>query len=111
MVPVDSLSERGSGFSDDYPAVAASIPRARTAVARFAHEAGASEESVEAVRLASSEALTNAVLHAYGDEPGGVIHVTAAVASDELWLLIADDGCGLRGSTRGESLGIGLALI
>lgn len=67
-------------------------------------------EKLDAVRLAVSEALTNAVVHAYGGDPGRV-EVTAAVASGELWVLIGDDGRGLRavGGSRGR--GMGLALI
>jgi serine/threonine-protein kinase RsbW/stage II sporulation protein AB (anti-sigma F factor) len=65
---------------------------------------------VEAVRLAASEALTNAVLHAYPDG-GGRVHVTALATSSELWLLIGDDGCGLRAGYKSAGLGLGLGLI
>ena len=47
-----------------------SVPRARRALREFAAAAGATVDQVDAVRLASSEAVTNAVLHAYRDEPG-----------------------------------------
>src|SRR5437588_7486449 len=48
----------------DYPAVPDSVPHARTAIARYARDAGASDELVEDIRLASAEALTNVVGHA-----------------------------------------------
>jgi stage II sporulation protein AB (anti-sigma F factor) len=95
-------------ISRTYPALPESIPLARAAVAAFAAEAGATEEQREGVRLVVSEAVTNAVLHAYPDTPGDV-HVTAVVVCDELWILIADDGRGL--SVRGESPGLGLGLV
>ena len=66
--------------------------------------------SIEAIRLAVSEAMTNAVKYAYVDEPGE-IEVAATLASGELWVLIADDGCGLRAEARSDGLGLGLALI
>ncbi len=94
---------------ESYPAVAASVPLARRAVARFARCAGASEEQLEAVSLASSEALTNVVQHAY--DGAGRVHVASAVAGDELWVLIADDGLGLRVGSHNRGLGVGLALI
>ncbi len=93
-----------------YPAVPSSVPAARRELTELAHAAGASPESLDAVRLAVSEGLTNAVLHAYPDRPGAV-HVTAAVAGGELWVLIADDGCGLEARTSRPGLGLGLALI
>jgi anti-sigma regulatory factor (Ser/Thr protein kinase) len=76
----------------------------------FAREAGAEPRQVDAVRLASSEALTNAVLHAYRAEPGSV-YVTAAVVAEELWVLVADDGCGLEPRAGRPGLGLGLGLI
>jgi serine/threonine-protein kinase RsbW len=93
-----------------YPAISASVPEARSAVAELAEVAGASEEQRDAVRIAVSEALTNVVVHAYQGGPG-MIHVSAAVAADELWVLVADDGCGLHPREDSPGLGVGLALI
>jgi serine/threonine-protein kinase RsbW len=95
---------------ETYPAVAESVPAARRALARFAAEAGASADQIEAVRLAASEALTNAIRHAYPDATGRV-HVTTAVACGELAIQIADDGCGIRPHARRGGLGLGLMLI
>jgi len=93
-----------------YDAVPASVPEARHALAAFAAAAGATNDELDVIRLATSEALTNVVVHAYDGRPGHV-HVSAAIAENELWVLIGDDGGGLHtGSTRG-GLGVGLALI
>jgi anti-sigma regulatory factor (Ser/Thr protein kinase) len=97
-------------FAERYPAQPESVSQARHVLTDFAVSAGADERQAEAVRLASSEALTNAVVHAYpGDQ--GDIHVTAAVVADEVWVLIADDGCGLEPRTGRPGLGLGLGLI
>lgn len=93
-----------------YPATPDSVPEARRDLTSLALTAGVAQERLDAIRLAVSEALTNAVLHAYPDAAGAV-HVTAAVASGELWILISDDGCGLESRTRRPGLGLGLALI
>lgn len=97
-------------LTKSYPAIPRSVPLARGDLAELAFSAGAPAEKLEAVRLAASEAVSNAVLHAYPDGPGAV-HVTAAVASTELWILIADDGCGLEARSGRPGLGLGLALI
>jgi anti-sigma regulatory factor (Ser/Thr protein kinase) len=97
-------------LTQSYLAVPGSVPRGRNAVAAFAAEAGASEEQLDAIRLAVSEALTNVVMHAY-DGTDGEIHLTAAVAGGELWVLIADDGRGLAVRPNSRGLGMGLALI
>jgi|SRR5947209_2388025 len=98
-------------LSESYPAVPASITLARRRLNRFAAAAGAPEEQLDAITLAVSEALTNVVLHAYRDRSGGRIDVVAAVADDELWVLIADEGSGLQPRQDSPGLGVGLAMI
>jgi len=93
-----------------YAAVRASVPSARRALAEMAAAAGAADRQLDAIRLAASEALTNVVLHAYST-PSGEIHVTAGIAGDELWVLIADDGRGIQAGLESDGLGLGLALI
>ena len=99
-----------SRLKECYPAVPSSVPAAREAIVEFAASLGASEQQLDAVRLAASEALTNVVQHAYRTRLGP-IHVTAKFAGGELWLLIADSGCGLHAGRKGDGLGLGLALI
>jgi anti-sigma regulatory factor (Ser/Thr protein kinase) len=86
------------------------VAQLRHALVAFARAAGAAPQQCEAVQLAVSEAVTNVVLHAYGDA-GGLIHVSAQVAGTELWVLIGDDGRGLNAPSRRPGLGQGLALI
>jgi anti-sigma regulatory factor (Ser/Thr protein kinase) len=97
-------------FSRTFRAVPESIPQARREICDLAAQSGASRQKLENIRLTASEALTNAVLHAYRDEPGS-FHVTAVVVEGEMWLLIADDGCGLQANANSPGLGLGLALI
>lgn len=86
------------------------VPAARRAIAEFAAAAGASADKLEAIRLTTSEALTNAVLYAY-PAWAGHIHLTVRVAGGELWVLIADNGCGVHAGPDSDRLGLGLALI
>jgi stage II sporulation protein AB (anti-sigma F factor) len=104
------MSVRNTTLNESYPALASTVPVARRALTEFAADAGVSPARLEEIRLATSEALTNAVVHAYREEPG-TIYVTAAVVADELWMLISDDGCGLRARANRPGLGLGLALI
>ncbi len=101
----------GDALNESYPAVPEVVPLARRALASVAAAAGAAGERLDEIRLAVSEALTNAVVHAYRNGEAGRLHVTAAVASDELWVLIGDDGRGLHAWNDSQGLGIGLSLI
>ena len=86
------------------------IPTLRHAVADYARSVGIDGAQLDGVRLAVSEAVSNVVLHAYAGEPG-YVHVTARVVSDELWVLVADDGRGHNASPLRPGLGWGLAFI
>jgi anti-sigma regulatory factor (Ser/Thr protein kinase) len=107
----------GDSYTESYPAEAESVARARAAVTSFAVRAGARGERLETIRLAASEAITNAVKHAYpgqrGDAPrrGGVVEVSATIADGELQLVVADSGSGLGARGDEQGLGLGLTLI
>lgn len=98
-------------LSESYPATVASVPVARTAVADYAARAGLDGSRLDAVRLAVSEAVTNVVRHAYRDGQTGSFEVTATAVDGELWVLVADDGCGHQSPSQNSGLGFGLALI
>ena len=100
----------GQTMSHTYPAVADSVPRAREALSTFARSAGANSDQLDSIRLAVSEAATNVVVHAYDDRPGQ-IQLDAGLTSGELWILIADDGAGMRPNVQSPGLGFGLSLI
>jgi serine/threonine-protein kinase RsbW len=103
--------EAGSNtFSRCYEAEPRSVAQARAELASFASGTGAPDVLVDGVRLAVSEAVTNAVRHAYPLEPGEV-RVCASVAEQELEVVVSDDGCGVRSDRDDSGLGLGLALI
>jgi anti-sigma regulatory factor (Ser/Thr protein kinase) len=111
VVARDELGEDlPPALSRDYSAVADSVPLARSALVAVAESAGAEDDQLEAVRLATSEALTNAVIHAYPTRAGR-IQVTAWTCPGELVIQIADNGLGFQTGTDTPGLGVGLGLI
>jgi stage II sporulation protein AB (anti-sigma F factor) len=107
---LSSIDRDTPSVRESYLAVPESVPVARRAITAFAAEAGAGPDQLQAIELAVSEALTNVVLYAYSWRTGE-IHVTARVAGNELWVLIADNGCGMHAGRDTDGLGLGLALI
>jgi serine/threonine-protein kinase RsbW len=102
------------------PAVPETVRLARRSVVAFAELAGAGTTLLDRVKLAVSEAVTNVVLHAYRDRDAeaacaGPVHVGVALAGtgdrDELWVLVADEGCGLQPRDDSPGGGRGLRLI
>jgi serine/threonine-protein kinase RsbW len=101
----------GETFSESFPAVPEAVADARNALTDFARDAGADSDRLEAIRLAASEAVTNAVMHAYDAGQKGAVQVSASYVENELWLLVGDSGNGLRPRSNSPGLGLGLALI
>ena len=57
------------------------------------------------VALAVSEAVTNAVMHAYCDREPGAVRIFASVAEGALVVIVSDDGPGM--TPRTDSPGMG----
>ena len=85
-----------------------SVALARHAVADFARGQGCDPEDVA---LAVSEAVSNAVIHAFRGREPGTIDVRAIADGDKLVVSISDDGVGVTPNPDSPGLGLGLALI
>jgi stage II sporulation protein AB (anti-sigma F factor) len=100
-------------FDRSYPATPVSVGRARADVAAFAAAHGVARACVDDIRLAVSEAVTNAVMHGYRGT-SGTVHITARRGDGSLWISIRDFGCGMQPRPIGagrRGMGLGLALI
>jgi anti-sigma regulatory factor (Ser/Thr protein kinase) len=101
-----------SQFHQSYVALPESVGAVRGALVTFVRACGLGPRTVDAVVLAASEAATNVVMHAYGERgEAGHIEVTAALAGEELWVIVTDAGIGLQPHRDSPGLGLGLAII
>jgi stage II sporulation protein AB (anti-sigma F factor) len=98
-------------FRAQYPATAVSVGVIRGEVEAVARECGLAGEALGDVRLAVSEAATNAVVH--GSTPREDAHIDLLVELTELEMLVtvSDSGNGLRPSAAPAGLQTGLSLI
>jgi serine/threonine-protein kinase RsbW len=93
----------------DLPAEPQSASRARRAVLDVLSGIAVDRDAVGVV---VSEAVTNAVVHAYRDrEHPGQVHVSASLDDDGVDISVADDGIGLRPRTDSPGVGLGMPLI
>jgi anti-sigma regulatory factor (Ser/Thr protein kinase) len=93
-------------------ATAEQIAVLRSEVTQYAQEVGVADGRLGDVRLAVSEAATNAVLHAYRDREPGQIRVQANVLDDGyLCIVVEDDGFGPLPRPDSPGLGLGLPTI
>ncbi|HEU4973760.1 MAG TPA: SpoIIE family protein phosphatase [Baekduia sp.] len=93
------------------PAVASSVALARAGVREFAAAHGAPDEAVGPMALAVSEAVTNAVIHAFIDREPGTLRVIAEAGPDEVAVRVVDDGRGLQPRPDSPGMGLGLPTI
>ena len=94
-----------------WPAEVGSVGTARHAVVDWLRERGLSDAPLGDVALMVSEAVSNAVVHAYVGGPPGAIDVEVAVFEDELMVAVQDHGRGLSPRPDSPGLGYGLALM
>jgi serine/threonine-protein kinase RsbW/stage II sporulation protein AB (anti-sigma F factor) len=94
------------------PAHRDEIRELRRQVASFAARAGMSDDALAELQVAVSEALSNAVLHAYNDRDfGGDMRVDAEVDASELLVRVRDYGTGMAPRTDSPGMGLGLSII
>lgn len=95
-----------------WPAVDASIALARAAVIGYLQSADTTDPPLEDIRLALSEAVTNAVVHGYvSARVPGDVRVEVELDDLQVRVSVEDDGGGLKPRHDSPGLGIGLPLI
>ena len=93
-----------------FPGTPPGVGELRRAVGEIARRCGLPDSTVDAARLAASEAASNAVIHAYREHPGD-LRLRAHLEGDELHVVIADRGDGLAPRTDSPGLGLGLPIM
>ncbi|HWI61642.1 MAG TPA: anti-sigma F factor [Symbiobacteriaceae bacterium] len=77
----------------------ASVPQnvgvARLLVAMVAAQADFTVAEVDEVKLAISEAVTNAVIHGYGSEPNHTVRLEVTLHENQLDVVVSDEGRGI----------------
>jgi anti-sigma regulatory factor (Ser/Thr protein kinase) len=97
-------------FEARIPGTPLGVRMLRREMAGIAKDCGMDAEGIADVRLAVTEAATNAVVHAYA-KAEGELSVTAAMQDGELAIVVGDTGPGLVERHDSPGLGVGLSVI
>ena len=93
-------------------ALAQAVQGLREQVAAFAEAHGVGGEPLGDLRLATSEALSNAVIHAYTDRPApGSVTARIAIDGSGGQVSVSDRGIGMRARRDSPGAGLGLSII
>ncbi|OAH55941.1 MULTISPECIES: anti-sigma F factor [Bacillaceae] len=68
---------------------------ARVAVAAFAAKLNPTMDDLAELKTAVSEAVTNAIIHGYDSNPGGIVYITATIDDGEIDVIVRDEGRGI----------------
>ena len=79
----------------EFPSKSVNESYARSAVAAFAAQLDPTMEELGDIRTAVSEAVTNAIVHAYPDELGTVWLKARILEGDKLEIVVKDKGRGI----------------
>lgn len=93
MTADPARNDAARSVSLEFPARAEYVVLARLAMAGLGRTARIDDETVADLKLALSEAVNNAVLHAYPDEPGSV-RITYELAPERVSIIVEDEGRG-----------------
>ena len=104
-----------------FPALSANESFARGAVAAFVSRLDPTIEEVNDIKTAVSEAVTNCIVHAYGQTAGTVYIYCEILKNNTVKIRIKDRGCGIEdieqamqplySSLGGERAGLGFAVM
>lgn len=105
-------ADRGFNRTWTHRAVPEAVPTLRRCVFDFASAAGVPQPPLEDVRLAVSEAVTNAVTHGYRESgEAGEVEVTVSVSPARIDVAVVDRGLGFAPRIDSPGAGLGVPLI
>ena len=83
----------------------------RRGVADFARAHGADDDVIDNIALAVSEAVTNAIIHAFVGRQAGRVALTAEAGEGSILVRVLDDGRGMTPHPESPGLGLGLTMM
>ena len=88
-----------------FPSSAEYVGLIRLTLSGVLSRAGASYDQIEDSKIAVSEAVTNAVKHAYGEDESGEVLIGFAIYSNKVEIIVADHGQSFNYEEVKEELG------
>jgi len=96
------------------------VALSRVTIAALASQLELTLNDLEEIKVATSEAVSNAIIHGYQNSPDGMVKLTGILYDDELVIEVADEGIGIEDiqqalqpafSTDPERMGLGFVFM
>ncbi|MDR1206497.1 MAG: anti-sigma F factor [Peptococcaceae bacterium] len=104
----------------EFKSVGENVGLSRILVAALASQLDLNVNELEELKVAVSEAVSNAIIHGYGSRPDRKVSLAADLYPDEIHVTVADDGVGIEDiqkamtpaySTDPERMGLGFVFM
>ena len=79
----------------EFTALSENVGIARIVAAAFAAQLDFTLNTLEEIKVAISEAVSNAVIHGYKNSGEGTVYMTLRLLDAAVEIIIADEGCGI----------------
>ena len=103
-----------------FSSIAENVGIARMLVASVGSQLDLSLNDIEELKVAVSEAVSNAIIHGYRNNPNFIVCLNLEIAAETLKIIVKDDGCGISDvaramepaySTDPERMGLGFVFM
>lgn len=103
-----------------FSSLAENVGLARMLIASIGAQLDLSLNDIEELKVAVSEAVSNAIIHGYGKNPDQLVYLVIDLDSEALRMVVRDEGCGISDveqamqpaySTDPERMGLGFVFM
>mgnify|MGYP000002603648 CR=1 FL=1 len=107
-------------FELKFSSLAENVGIARMLIASIAAQLDLSLNDIEELKVVVSEAVSNAIIHGYANEPDKFVYLTIEHNLETLKIIVRDEGCGIADieqamqpafSTDPERMGLGFVFM
>lgn len=79
----------------EFAGIPENVSFARIVVVTFASQLDFTLDDLEEIKVAISEAVSNAIIHGYQNQPGGLVWIESSIRENCLEVVIKDEGVGI----------------
>ncbi|HZK54473.1 MAG TPA: anti-sigma F factor [Desulfosporosinus sp.] len=103
-----------------FSSIAENVSIARLLIASVGAQLDLPLNDLEELKVAVSEAVSNAIIHGYQNNPGHIVYLDLNITGDRLKIVVKDEGCGITDidqamqpafSTDPERMGLGFVFM
>lgn len=103
-----------------FSSIAENVGIARLLIASIGAQLDLPLNDIEELKVAVSEAVSNAIIHGYQNRPNHIVYLDLEVTDDTLKIVVKDEGCGIPNieqamqpafSTDPERMGLGFVFM